>query len=133
MQNIYYYKINNITEIHIRKQSVETAYKYKEVYTEKSWWLGKTKFYFNTFVEFCDYNNYVVSREDILSSKNREGENRYIIVGDVVFNRVSVAIGFSHHKASNFYKLFDSFVEAEKWVDDLLEENGLNKEIVALN
>jgi len=139
MNKIDYYKINDITEIHVKDKYIENGYSYFKEYKKRRF-LRPSLIMFDIFklVTYDDYlgdsciNTYYESRDEVLKHECWGTEKSFVIIDNLVFHRAKVSIRFSHRNSCDCIKLFDSIIEAEKWVDDLLENNNLNKEIVVI-
>ena len=140
MKEIDYYKIKNLTEIHIIDRHVENNYTYFKVY-EKKKFLRPNIIMHDIFkiVKYDDYmgdggkNTYYESINNVLAHKVYGGQREFIIDNDnLVYHRVMASIVFSHRGSCGYPRLFDTIEEAIEWAENLLTSNKLDKEILKI-
>jgi hypothetical protein len=137
MNKISYYKIKNITEVHVFEKQKEHTYHFREVYKEKKWWFSKPTYHYNVYEysyeldPFTDAYSYRTA-ESILSETNRNNELIYLILDNIVYRKPYVSVKFSHTNIM-YHQLFDTIEEAIEWAENLLKTAKLDNEIIRIN
>lgn len=126
-----YYKINNINEIHISDKTPSLEFVFFKEYIKRR--VFKPNIVLNNVYENYGWGDLkLLTENEVLNIKRSDGQQKYLVINNVVYNRCQLVVKFNHRDSKDFNKLFDTKDSANKWVQTILKKYNLSEEIIKL-